>query len=289
MDRERASAWTVQVLRDWAGHTLEQTPEPGGLRERKKRQTRQLISDTATMLFLERGFNRVRVAEVAEACGVSEKTVFNYFPTKESLVLDKEEDMAAEVRRAVAPGAGGRSLVDGVVDVIVENLRNLFARLEEDHVGEPEVDLIRRFIEMVDGTPALRAAQRDVTDRLVQVAAQALAERAGVSPDEPEPQMAATAVLGLWEVSLRATKRHTGRRLPTAQARDAIIAEVRRAGRLIDTGLWSFGAMAQGGAQRQQLRLAAESIDDARRQVISAIRQARTAWRQVQSETGRPD
>ncbi len=67
-------------------------PGPGeGLRERKKRLMRQQLSDTATRMFLERGFDAVRVAEVAEACGVSEKTVFNYFPTKESLVLDRLE------------------------------------------------------------------------------------------------------------------------------------------------------------------------------------------------------
>jgi AcrR family transcriptional regulator len=244
---------------------------------------RRMISDTATMLFLERGFDKVRVAEVAEACGVSEKTVFNYFPTKESLVLDEEEDMTTEVRRALAPDAGGRSLVDGAVEVIVENVRDLFGRLEDDYAGQQNFDLFRRFIEMIDGTPALRAAQRDLMDRLVQVAANALAERAGVSPDDPEPQMAATAILGLWAVGMRATERHTGRELPPAQARDAVIAEVRRAGRLIDTGLWCFGAIAQGGAQREQLRLAAQSVEAARRQVIAAIRQARAAWRQAKS------
>ncbi|MGH3380870.1 MAG: TetR/AcrR family transcriptional regulator, partial [Actinoallomurus sp.] len=64
-------------------------PEGEGLRERKKRLMRRQLSDTATQLFMERGFEAVRVAEIAEACGVSEKTVFNYFPTKESLILDR--------------------------------------------------------------------------------------------------------------------------------------------------------------------------------------------------------
>jgi AcrR family transcriptional regulator len=59
---------------------------------------RQQLSDTATRMFVERGFAAVRVSEVAEACGVSEKTVFNYFPTKESLVLDRLETMMADVR-----------------------------------------------------------------------------------------------------------------------------------------------------------------------------------------------
>ena len=60
-----------------------------GLRELKKRETRQRISDVATEMFLARGFEAVTVTEVAAAAGVSEKTVYNYFPTKESLVLDQ--------------------------------------------------------------------------------------------------------------------------------------------------------------------------------------------------------
>jgi AcrR family transcriptional regulator len=61
------------------------------LRERKKRLMRQQLSDTTTETFVERGFDAVRVIEVAEACGVSEKTVYNYFPTKEALVFDRWE------------------------------------------------------------------------------------------------------------------------------------------------------------------------------------------------------
>src|SRR5580698_5703192 len=74
-----------------------------GLRERKKRIMRQLISDTATAMFLDAGFDEVRVADVAAACGVSEKTVYNYFPTKESLIFDRFEDMEADVRHALGP------------------------------------------------------------------------------------------------------------------------------------------------------------------------------------------
>src|ERR1700704_2347089 len=78
-----------------------------GLRERKKRLMRQQLSDTATEMFVERGFDAVRVAEVAEACGVSEKPVFNYFPTKESLVLDRFDVTMASLRTGLAePGVG---------------------------------------------------------------------------------------------------------------------------------------------------------------------------------------
>ena len=77
-------------------------PQAEGLRERKKRLMRQQLSDTATQMFLEQGFDAVRVTEIAEACGVSEKTVFNYFPTKESLILDRLEATVASLRTGLA-------------------------------------------------------------------------------------------------------------------------------------------------------------------------------------------
>ena len=91
-------------------------PRPGdrgaeaeGLRERKKRLMRQQLSDTATQMFMERGFDAVRVTEIAEACGVSEKTVFNYFPTKESLILDRLEATVASLRAGLADPGSRRS------------------------------------------------------------------------------------------------------------------------------------------------------------------------------------
>ncbi|MEU8634054.1 TetR family transcriptional regulator [Amycolatopsis sp. NPDC048633] len=68
-----------------------------GLRERKKRATRQLISNVASGLFIQRGFEEVTVAEIAEAAGVSKMTVFNYFPRKEDLFLDRHADRLAEL------------------------------------------------------------------------------------------------------------------------------------------------------------------------------------------------
>lgn len=77
--------------RDGARRSAGEAQDDGvlGLRERKKRLTRQRISGEATALFLERGFDEVAVAEVARAAGVSTMTVFNYFPRKEDLFLDR--------------------------------------------------------------------------------------------------------------------------------------------------------------------------------------------------------
>ena len=80
-----------------------------GLRERKKRATRQLIADVATGLFVQRGFDEVTVAEVAEAAGVSKMTVFNYFPRKEDLFLDRHADRLADLVSAVRSRPAGVS------------------------------------------------------------------------------------------------------------------------------------------------------------------------------------
>src|SRR5262252_1457865 len=82
-----------------------------GLRERKKRQTRQLIFDSARRLFEERGFERVSVAEVARAADVSEVTVFNYFPTKEDLYYGGMQFFEEELLEAVSTRPAGEPAV----------------------------------------------------------------------------------------------------------------------------------------------------------------------------------
>src|SRR3954447_24198324 len=94
-----------------------------GLRERKKRAMRQQLSDTAARMFLEHGFDAVRVADIAEACGVSEKTVFNYFPSKEALILDRTESTVDTLSAALA--GTGRSPVEAVLGILGEELRGM--------------------------------------------------------------------------------------------------------------------------------------------------------------------
>src|ERR687885_812084 len=97
-----------------------------GLRERKKRAARQAIAATARRLFAERGFDAVTVAEVAAAADVSEKTVFNHFPTKEDLAFAGREEGIAQVVAALADRPSGRSVLEvframthSVLDVFV--------------------------------------------------------------------------------------------------------------------------------------------------------------------------
>src|SRR4051795_2047322 len=82
-----------------------------GLRERKKQRTRELIADTARRLFAERGFEAVTVAEVAREAEVAEKTVFNYFPTKEDLFYSRLEAFEDELLTAIRDRAPGESVL----------------------------------------------------------------------------------------------------------------------------------------------------------------------------------
>ena len=219
-------------------------PEGEGLRERKKRLMRQQLSDTATQMFMERGFDAVRVAEVAEACGVSEKTVFNYFPTKESLILDRLEATMASLRTGLAePGV---SPVEAALRILADELGAMTSWLARQDDPVQASAAIRRFGTLIQATPSLRAHQSDMMDQFVTVAAGILAERAAMSADDPEPQITATALLGLWRVQfLSLSKYLDGTRSP-AQVHQAVTADVHRAARLIDTGLDSFALLRPG-------------------------------------------
>src|SRR5437899_7865208 len=81
-----------------------------GLREWKKARTRREIADSAMQLFAQRGFDHVTVAEVAAAAGVSEKTVFNYFPTKEDLFWDEVPEREAALVEAIRSRAPGEPI-----------------------------------------------------------------------------------------------------------------------------------------------------------------------------------
>ncbi|MFI0738531.1 TetR/AcrR family transcriptional regulator [Streptomyces sp. NPDC021100] len=164
-------------------------PDPAELplRERKKLRTRQRISDVATRLFFERGFEEVTVAEVAEAAEVSAMTVFNHFPRKEDLFLDRIPegvDLAVAAVRDRAPG-----------ETPVAALRGLALRLvDEGHplsaVGHPP------FWRIVYGSPALQARLREGVDELEAALTAAIAARPG--PGDPQPRMTAALVVAAY-------------------------------------------------------------------------------------------
>ncbi|WP_037305357.1 TetR/AcrR family transcriptional regulator [Amycolatopsis orientalis] len=143
--------------------------EPGR-RERKKAATRQALSQAARDLFLERGFDNVTVAEIADAADTAVSTLFAHFPGgKEALILghgaEREETLAAAVRNR----AEGVSILQALRDFLAT--RGPF---------DPDPDpLSRRVADLVIATPALRAYARTLWTGCEAALAKVIAEQAG--------------------------------------------------------------------------------------------------------------
>jgi AcrR family transcriptional regulator len=160
-----------------------------GLRERKKERTRQSIRDAAVGLFMERGFERVTVAEIARAADVSEATVFNYFPTKEDLVYGQLEAFEAKLLDAVRDRAPGES-------ALVAYARFLFSvrgLMTEQHGPEQ----VAAWARLILDSPALVSREQEIMARFTESLAQLLAEETGARAGDLRPSVAAHALIGL--------------------------------------------------------------------------------------------
>ncbi|RJL20843.1 TetR/AcrR family transcriptional regulator [Bailinhaonella thermotolerans] len=156
------------------------------LRDLNKLRTRQGISDVATRLFLERGYDRVTIAEIAAAAGVAKQTVTNHFPRKEDLVLDIHEEFVAAPARAVADRAAGESALTALRS---EFFALLDARSPLLGFSGPE------FAALLLSGPALRARLRELHDDRERSLAAALARETGAPGGDPGPRLAAAHLL----------------------------------------------------------------------------------------------
>jgi AcrR family transcriptional regulator len=246
-----------------------------GLREHKKRRTRQQISDVATALFVTRGFDQVKVSEVADLVGVSEKTVYNYFPTKESLVFDRTDETLERIVDALRKRETGESPTRAVVRALDEDMEDL------EQLPDGLYPYLALFDAMVASTPSLRAAWVELNRRMVEVATDELAALADVDPRDPEPMIAGRAIGALHELAATSRLRRMESGLRGADLRGAVLADLERAARLLDAGLWSFNLLTQGARTHEQIRESAQAAEEARRQVLAALKHARTAWHEL--------
>ena len=185
-----------------------------GLRSRKKRETRQRISDTATALFIEHGFDQVTVADVADAAGVSKVTVFNYFPRKKQLFFDRGDEAIALLRGAL------RSRRQG--DSIPEAIRRLILDLaEQRHPLSALRDGTQAFWLVVAASPTLMAAARAEVDALEADVATVIAADAGAHDGGPEPRLLAAFLIA----ACRVIYLYAVRRLLAGDSADAMHAD----------------------------------------------------------------
>ncbi|MCU1686113.1 MAG: hypothetical protein JWQ81_6852 [Amycolatopsis sp.] len=147
--------------------------EQTGRRERKKAQTRKALADAALELFLDRGYDQVGVREVADAADVSVTTLFKYFPSKESLVFDIDEDVEAALVAAVRDRAPGRP--------VLQALHEHALHRATEAVAYPHISA---FTRMVEDNPALRDYSRRMWLRHEAALARAITDEVGVPADD---------------------------------------------------------------------------------------------------------
>ncbi len=208
---------------------------PTGLRERKKQQTREEIARAAMELFTERGFDAVTVAEVAEAAGVSEKTVFNYFPAKEDLVFPEGEQRWLALIDAIRNRPAGVSVVEPFRAATHAFL---------DAVARGPVDQIVARPRLVMGSQALRDRLFISWERESALLAPVIAEAAGADEGSLTPAMVARTLAWTHRLTFRAAFT----RLLAGEDRRRVARDLRKqadeAYDLLEAGLRAYGRAA---------------------------------------------
>jgi AcrR family transcriptional regulator len=200
-----------------------------GLRERRKQETRQAISDTATGMFAASGFEAVTITQVADAAGVAKMTVTNYFPRKEDLVFDRAEQIVRGLADAVAARAPGESLLTAV--------RRDYA----EAVARREVTLGMsgaRFAQMVDASPVLQARLREILDQRERALADAIVAETGT--DDPLARVAAAALASVHRVLYAEASRRSLAGESREQIAEVLAAAAERAFDLLEPSLEDY-------------------------------------------------
>jgi AcrR family transcriptional regulator len=183
-----------------------------GLRELKKARTRQLIADTAARLFAERGYEHVAVADVARAAEVAEQTVYSYFPTKEQLVTDREQqiqdrlcDLIRSRPPAITPAAAIRDFVLESVDAI----RGIAPEMWRGELG---------YLAAI--SPTVHRLALELTDRQAVALASAISDTTTVAPEIARLQ--GIALAGVFQIIIS----EAGQRTREGQSQPEIASEL---------------------------------------------------------------
>lgn len=191
------------------------TQATAGHRERKKQQTREAIARAGLDLFVERGYEATTLAEIAEAAGVSTRTIFAYFPSKEDILFCDFEALRDSLAQALAERPGGKDALGTLRDFIVS-------------VAADKTDLDDKVESIVATNETLHSHKRARLSQLRELLAAAIAADLDAGPDDFRPQIAAaslTAAFEALEVHDRKPSPHTPEQV--AAAVDPIIAFVR--------------------------------------------------------------
>ena len=170
-----------------------------GLRELKKERTRRHIADTAARLFAEHGYENVAVTDVARSAEVAEQTVYNYFPVKEQLVTDRDQqvqDRLSDLIRARPPGVTAAAAVRDYVLAFTAGIRDIAAGQWRGELG---------YLAAV--SPAVRRLALEMTDRQAAAIAAAISDTTAVPPEVAKLQ--GIALAGVFQIVISESGRRT--------------------------------------------------------------------------------
>jgi len=177
------------------------------LRERKKLATRRRLRRVALALFAERGYSNVTAEEIAEAAEVSTRTFFNYFPSKEAVLLSADPERLQAVRDTITDAAADLPPVEVLHQALAAWAQQVTEEVAE--LGDP-ADWLGRFKTARDDLH-LRAAQAARMEAIERTITGALAERLGTDPDlDPYPALLAVLASGVFRTSMAAWARSGG-------------------------------------------------------------------------------
>ncbi|MFF0337415.1 TetR/AcrR family transcriptional regulator [Streptomyces fimicarius] len=162
-----------------------------GLRESKKRETRRLISDHATRLFIEQGFERTTIAEIADAARVAKKTVTNYFARKEDMALDHQDAFAASLADTVGDRAPGESALMALRRAFLASVA-----AQDQVAGFAGA----AFSRMIADSPTLTVCLRGLHDRREEALAEVLRSATGAAAGDITPHTVAALLGGVHRV-----------------------------------------------------------------------------------------
>ena len=207
-----------------------------GLRERRKQETRQAISDIATRMFVTRGFDDVTIAQVADAAGVAKMTVTNYFPRKEDLVFDRAEAVERHLADVITARAPGESILAAIRRDYAEAVARADVTLG---LSSPA------FARMIRSSPMLASRVREMLDQRERALGDAIAAETGT--DNPEQRLVAALLASVHRVlAAEASERSL-----VGQSRGEICAVLAdaatRAFDLLEPSLGGYGIRAQPG------------------------------------------
>ena len=212
------------------------TSEKPGLRERKKAKTRLAISDIATNMFIERGFDQVTVMEVAAAADVSVATIFNYFETKEDLFFDREGTVIEALRRGIIERKAG------------ETISSVLHRqaLSAIDAGLPQLMAHgASFLRTIEGSSALRARMRLGFEKTEAALAETIAEETAAVAGDPTPQIAAAMLVSIQRMLLESAFAAVLRGDAVAPTKRKLRQACDRAFALLEGGLRGYGKKGQ--------------------------------------------